>query len=91
MFTRFQVLVCLSCLLFICVYFIVKACFGNSTNIGLNTIFVRQINTATFPDLNGLTVTSLPALSLYQGTRLMNVIPNVQPAMIALKIPQWGG
>lgn len=63
-------------------------CFTNSTGLGLNVVYVNYVNTVSFPDLVGA---SLPALSIYQGTVRQNVISGVQSAMLALKIPQWGG
>ena len=45
-------------------------------------------NSTIYPDLVG--VQTLPAFSIYDGTRLMNVLP-ASLAQLRLKIPQWGG
>jgi len=50
-------------------------------------VYASVVNTVAFPDLAGQT---LPALSIYDGERRMNVMA-ASLAQLRLKIPQWGG
>jgi hypothetical protein len=62
-----------------------KSCFEKSTGIIKKRIVVTD--PSQHPDIVGQT---LPALSLYDGTRRMNVLP-ASLAVLRLKVPQWGG
>jgi hypothetical protein len=51
-------------------------------------VYASVVNKVAFPDLAA--GQTLPALSIYDGERRMNVMA-ASLAQLRLKIPQWGG
>ena len=65
-----------------------KNCFNGSTGVDKNIVYASVVNKVAFPDLAA--GQTLPALSIYDGERRMNVMA-ASLAQLRLKIPQWGG